>query len=135
MLKGERNPINEIQIAGREPQGDYIMAIKIYSDKTNKYYDTVQAAEDAEFKLKEQENRDKILAERKAAELKEKKEQEAAERKAAADKVEAARKVMVEAQRKYREELEAFIKQYKTYHYSSNKVEDIPILFDLFDWL
>lgn len=113
------------------------MAIKIYSDKTNKYYDTVQAAEDAEFKLKEQENRDKILAERKAAELKEKKEQEAAERKAAADKVEAARKAMTEAQKKYREELEAFIKKYKTYHYSSNNVEDIPTLFDLFDkfWL
>lgn len=112
------------------------MAIKIYSDKTNKYYDTVQAAEDAEFKLKEQENRDRILAERKAAELKEKKEKEAAERKAAAEKVEAARKAMVEAQNAYRKELENFCKKFGTYH-SSLSTADIPTLFDWFDrfWL
>lgn len=110
------------------------MAIKIYSDKTGKYYNTIDEANRAEFELKEQENRDKILAERKAAELKEQKEKEAADRKAAADRVETARKAMIEAQKKYKDELETFIKKYKTYHYSSNKVEDIPTLFELFDW-
>ena len=109
------------------------MAIKIYSDKTNKYYDTVQAAEEAEFKAKEQENRDKILAERKAAELKEKKEKEAAERKAMAGEVELARQEMVKAQKAYREKIEGFVKKYGSYHYTSKNFDDIPTLFDLFD--
>ena len=33
------------------------MAIKIYSDKTKQYYNSIQDAERAEFALKEQENK------------------------------------------------------------------------------
>ena len=109
------------------------MAIKIYSDKTKKYYDTVEAAEDAEFKAKEQENRDKILAERKAAELEEQKKQAAAERKEMAGKVEDARKAMIEAQKKYKEAIDAFVEKYGSYHWSSTKFDDVPVLFDLID--
>lgn len=111
------------------------MAIKVYSDRTNKYYDSVDAAERAERELKEQENRDKILAERRAAELKEKREKEAAERKEMANTVEDARKAMVAAQKVYKEKLEAFCKKYGSYHYSSSSIDDIPTLFDsFFSW-
>ena len=43
------------------------MAIKYYSDKTHQYYNSVDEANRAEFEAKEEENRQKILAERKAA--------------------------------------------------------------------
>ncbi len=110
------------------------MAIKVYSDKTQKFYNTVEEANRAEFELKEQENREKIRKEREAAEAKAKKEQEAVERKAAAEKVEAARKAMVAAQRNYRDELNNFIKAYGTYHFSSNNVDDFPHLFDVLNY-
>jgi len=111
--------------------------IKIYSDKTGKFYNTVDEANRAEFELKEKENLARIEKERKERELKEKKDKEAAERKAAAEKVEAARKAMVDAQKAYKEELDKFIKTYHTYHFSSNNVEDFPHLFDVlnvFSW-
>ena len=87
------------------------MAIKIYSDKTQKFYNSVEEANHAEFELKE-----KALAERKTA----------------AEKVETARKAYIEAQKAYRTELENFCKQYGTYHYSTNNADEIP---SLFDWL
>jgi hypothetical protein len=109
--------------------------IKIYSDKTKKYYDSIEDAEQAEFEVKEQENRDKILAERKAAELKEKKEKEAAERKQMAGEIEEARQAMREAQKNYADKIDAFVKKYGSYHYSSKNVDDIPVLFDsFFNW-
>lgn len=107
--------------------------IKIYSDKTKKYYDSIEDAEQAEFEAKEQENRDKILAERKAAELKEKKEKEAAERKQMAGEIEEARQAMITAQKAYQEKIKAFVDKYHSYHFSTNKVDEIPTLFDLFD--
>lgn len=103
--------------------------IKYYSDKTRKYYDSVEAANKAEFEMKEEENREKIRKEREEREKKEKKEKFAAERKARANEVEDARKVMVEAQNKYREVLESFIKQFGSYHYTSQSFGDIPVLF------
>lgn len=120
------------------------MAIKIWSDKTQKFYSSIQEAEKAEFEAKEQENRERILKERKAAEEKEKKEQEAAERKAMAAEVEAARKAMLEvqknckeridaAQKVYRDKIDAFVKKYGSYHWSSNSADDIPSLFDIFN--
>lgn len=109
------------------------MAIKVYSDKTNKFYPSVQEAEKAEFALKEEENRQKILAERKAAELKEKKEKEAAERKAMAAEVTEAMNAMNSAQKVYREKLEAFCKKYGTFHYSTDGIKNIPTLFDVFN--
>ena len=109
--------------------------MKYFGERTNKLYDTAEACEKAEFEAKEKENREKILAERKAAELKAKKEQEAAERKAMATEVDKARKVMVAAQKAYREAIENFVKRYGTYHYSTDNFEDVPTLFDVFDWL
>lgn len=109
------------------------MAIKIYSDKTQKFYNSIDEANQAEFEAKEEENRQKILAERKAAELKEKKEKATAERKAMAAEVEEARKTMVAAQKAYKEKLSAFVDKYHTYHYSTTDVNEIPSLFDLFD--
>ena len=106
--------------------------VKIYSDKTNKFYNTVEEANRAEFELKEKENREKIQKEREEALAKEKKEKAMAERKEAAVKVDAARKAYLEAQKAYREELEGFCKKYGTYHYSTNGAEDVPSLFDFF---
>lgn len=115
------------------------MAIKFYSDKTNKYYPTAEAAEKAEFELKEQENRERAKKEREARLKKEKEEKLAAERKARAAEVEDARKVMVAAQSKYREVLDAFVRDYNSFHFSidSDDVKSlkntIPTLFELFD--
>ena len=100
--------------------------VKIYSDKTNKFYNTVEEANRAEFELKEKENLEKIKKEREEAEAKAKKEKAAAERKAAAEKVEAARKA-------YRKELEDFCDKYGTYHYSTSNADDVPSLFDWFN--
>lgn len=108
------------------------MAIKIYSDKTNKFYNSVEEANHAEFELKEQENLEKIKRERELALAKEKKEKELAERKELAAKVDEARKSYLSAQRAYREELENFCKKYGTYHYTVENGEEIPSLFDFF---
>ena len=110
------------------------MAIKVYSDKTNKFYNTVEEANRAEFELKEKENREKIQKEREIALAKEKKEKALAERKVAAEKVEVARKAYLEAQKAYRKELEAFCKVYGTYHYSVENADEIPSLFDIFKY-
>ena len=109
------------------------MAIRIWSDKTRQFYNTVDEANRAEFELKTQENLAKIEKERKERELKEKKEKDATERKAAAEKVEAARKVMIEAQKAYKDALSAFVDQYHTYHFSTSNPDEIPTLFDIFD--
>lgn len=109
------------------------MAIKVYSDKTKQFYNTVDEANRAEFELKEKENLALIEKQRKERELKEKKEKTIAERKAAAEKVEAARKAFNEARKAYHAELEAFCKKYGTYHYTTDGKEDVPSLFDLFD--
>ena len=47
------------------------MAIKVYSDRTNKFYNSVEEANRAEFELKEKENREKIQKERELALAKE----------------------------------------------------------------
>lgn len=109
--------------------------MKYYGERTQRLYDTAGECQQAEFKAKEQENREKILAERKAAEAKEKKKKEASKRKARAAEVEAARKTMVEAQKAYKDKLESFIKTYSTYHFSSTDINDFPTLFNFFsDW-
>ena len=106
--------------------------MKYYSEKLNKFYDTPDACERAEFEAKEKENLEKIKKEREIALAKEQKEKALAERKAAAAKVEVARKAYAEAQKAYRTELESFCKKYGTYHYSTNNADEIP---SLFDWL
>jgi len=97
--------------------------MKYYSDVTKKFYDNAN---------------DCLTAERELIAKQEKEEYEkkriAAERKAAADKVEAARKAMNEAQSAYKKELEAFCSKYGSYHYSTKDVSDIPTLFnDIFN--
>lgn len=96
--------------------------MKYWSDVTKQMYNTsnecVKAEEDAlNAQIKEKEAKAKL----------------AAERKNRAAEVEEARKNMVAAQRKYREVLEGFIKDYKSYHYSSTDANDIPTLFDFFN--
>ena len=108
------------------------MAIRVYSDKTQKFYNTVEEANRAEFELKEKENLEKIKKEREVALAKEQKEKEMAERKAAAEKVETARKAYLTAQKAYHDELSAFINKYKTYHYSTSNPDEVPSLFDIF---
>lgn len=105
--------------------------MKYYSEKLNKLFNTQADCEKAEFEAKEAENREKILAERKAAEVKAQKEKEAAERKAMAAEIDTARKNMVAAQKAYKDAIEAFTKKYGSYHYTSHSVDDIPTLFDI----
>lgn len=106
--------------------------MKYFSEKLNKVFDTAEACEKAEFLAKEQENREKILAERKAAEEKAKKEAAIAERKADATRVEEKRKALIKAEHEFREEIDNFVKKHGSYHWTSNSAEDIPTLFDSF---
>ena len=109
--------------------------MRYYSEVTKKFYDTEKACLEAEFKEKEEQNRQKILKAKEARERKAKQEALAAERKARANEVEEARKAMVAAQSKYREVLEAFVRDYGTYHLSLNGEDAkglIPTLFDNF---
>ena len=110
------------------------MALKYYSDRTNKFYDTPEDANRAEFELKEKENLEKIKKEREVALAKEQKEKALAERKEAAAKVTEARKALIEAQKAYREELEGFCKKYGTYHYTVENANEVPSLFDMFKY-
>lgn len=109
--------------------------IKIFSDKTNQFYDSIEAANKAEFALKEKENLEKIRKEREALAAQQKKEKETAERKAMATEVEDARQAMIKAQKAYRDKLEAFCKRWGAYHLTLDKAEDFPTLFDFFSWL
>lgn len=108
--------------------------MKYYSEKLNKVFDTERECMEAEFKVKEQENLARIQKEKALREEKEKKEALAAERKIMADKVETARKAYLEAQKAYRNELEAFCKKYGTYHYTVTDADEVPSLFDVFKY-
>ena len=110
--------------------------MKFYSDVTKQFYDTEKACLEAEFKEKEKQNREKILREKAERERKEKQEALAAERKTRAQEVEDARKAMVAAQHKYSEVLEAFCKDYGTFHQTLTGEDAkgiIPTLFDIFN--
>lgn len=107
--------------------------MKFYSEKLNKLFDSEELCVKAEQEAIQAENRERVLRERKAAEEKEKKEKEAAERKAMAAEVTEALKAMNEAQKVYREKLEAFCKKYGTFHYSTDGIKNIPTLFDVFN--
>lgn len=97
--------------------------MKYYSDLTKKFYETSNECVEAEEVFLEAQAREK-----------EEKERKASERKDRAEKVEKARKKMVKAQQEYRDELNAFCRDYGHYHYSSTSADDIPTLFtSLFD--
>lgn len=76
------------------------MAVKIYSDVTNKYYENEAAALKAE------------------EEVKKAKDEKAARRKEMALHVEEKRKVYDQARKEYHEALDNFCKEYGTYHYT-----------------
>ena len=103
--------------------------MKYYSDKTMKVYNTVDELTKAEFQLKEEENRQKILKEREEA----KKKELAEARKTRAAEVETAFKTMVDAQKAYKKALQAFIDDYGSYHYTTTTADNIPSLFDIFN--
>jgi len=97
--------------------------MKYWNEYEQKFYDNANDCLAAERKHLAEQEKEKYEKERKAA-----------ERKAAAEKVEAARKVMTEAQSAYKKELETFCQKYGTYHYSTSNVKDIPTLFnDIFN--
>ena len=110
--------------------------MKFYSDVTKNFYDTEKACLADEFKVKEEQNRQKILKEKAEREAKEKQEKLAAARKVRANEVEEARKAMVAAQSKYREVLEAFVRDYGSWHQTltgEDVKKVIPTLFDIFN--
>lgn len=114
------------------------MAVRYYSDRLNRFFDTLEEANKAEFKAKEQENLEKIQKEKSLREEKERKEALAAERKAAAMKVEEARKEMEAADKAFKDALSAFIDKYGAYHFTTSNPDEIPSLLDIlgyaFNW-
>ena len=110
--------------------------MKYFSEVTHQYYDTEKACLEAEFKVKEEQNRQKILKEKAEREAKEKQEKLVAARKVRANEVEEARKAMIAAQHKYSEVLEAFCKDFGAFHTTLTRDDAkgiIPILFDIFN--
>lgn len=102
-----------------------IFIMKFYSEELNQLFNTEKELEEAEQQAKV-----------KAYKEKQAKEKAAAERKARAVEVEEARKTMITAQNKYREILEAFCRDYGTYHVSltgDDAKKSIPSLFDIFN--
>lgn len=93
-----------------------------YSEMTKKNYKTEDECRAAEADFLSAREKEKRAREEKAAARKEK-----------AAQIEAARKEMVSAQNKYKELIEDFVKNYGSYHYSTQSVKDVPTLFDLFN--
>lgn len=99
--------------------------MKFYSDELNALFNTQKELEEAEQAAKV-----------KAYKEKQAKEKAAAERKARAAEVDEARKAMITAQTKYKEVLEAFCRDYGTYHTSltgEDAKKVIPSLFEIFN--
>jgi len=94
--------------------------MKYFSEKTNKTYDTEKDCLFAEAEY------DKAIAEEKI-----KKERLSTERKARASEVEEAYKAVLEASKHYREKLNAFVKDYGSFHMTLRTGDGNP--FDLFD--
>lgn len=94
--------------------------MKYYSEKTKKMYDSVEQVEAAELEY------DKAHAVQIAKQK---------ERKARAEEIASARKVVVEAQKKYNELLNKFVKDYGSYHatYTDGDVETLDsIIYKIF---
>ena len=96
--------------------------MKYFSEKTKKYYDSEEDCISAEEEF------DKAIAEEQ-----ERKEKLTAERKARATEVEEAYKNALEARKIYQEKLNAFVKDYGSFHMTLRTGEGNP--FDLFDRL
>jgi len=112
--------------------------MKIYSEKTNKEYASVEDCLAAEKEYDEAMEAKKAAEEKALAERKAKQEIEIAERKADANEVEAARQELIAAQKKYHETLAKFCQKHGAYHYTIKPGEGIHDLFSsVFDsfWL
>ena len=105
--------------------------MKIYSEKTNKEYATVDECLEAEKAFDEKVAADKAKKEAEQKALVVKKEAAIAERKAAADVVEEKRQALISAQKEYREELSKFCDKFGAYHYTIKGNGDS--IFNLFD--
>ena len=92
--------------------------MKIYSEKTNKEYASVDECLAAEKEFDEAIAAKKAAEEKALVERKAKQEALVAERKADADEVEAARQELIAAQKKYHEVLAKFCQKHGAYHYT-----------------
>ena len=114
--------------------------MKIYSEKTNKEYATVEECLKAEEAFDKAEAEKKAAKEKALAEKKAKEEKLVVERKERAKEIEDAMKAVKEAEDKYRELLNAFIRDYKSYHYTTTDPDAFPFssMFSIFkpfgDW-
>lgn len=84
--------------------------MRFYSDKTRKFYETLEDCEKAEKDFEVEQERKKAEALQKSN-----------DRKEAAKKVENAYNALITAKKAYHEELSKFCKQYGTYHLSLDK--------------
>lgn len=93
--------------------------MKYYSDKTKKLYDSVELLNEAEMAYDEAH----------AAELK-----KAEQKKNAAEAIKAARKAVIDAQSRYNELVNQFIKDYGSYHetYRDGDVVSLRDIFNLY---
>ncbi len=105
--------------------------MKIYSEKTNKEYATVDECLEAEKAFDEQIAAEKAKKDAEQKALVAKKEAAIAERKEAASKVEEKRKALIEAQKAYRDELAKFCQKWGADHYTVKGGDDS--WFNLFD--
>jgi BioD-like phosphotransacetylase family protein len=105
--------------------------MKIYSEKTNKEYATVDECLEAEKAFDEQVVAEKAKKDAEQKALVAKKEAAIAERKAAAEVVENKRQALISAQKEYREELSKFCDKFGAYHYTIKGNGDS--IFSLFD--
>ena len=96
--------------------------MKYYSDKLNKLFDDAASCEKAE-----KEYADKLAAE------KVKKEELTNARKARAKEVEEALEAVKMARARYNELLNAFCKDYGTFHFSWSSKDTFPSIFDFLD--
>ena len=92
--------------------------MKILSEKTGKYYQTVEECLKAEKEFDEKVAAEKAAREKALAEVKAKKEAEIAERKADAEKVEQARQNLIKAKKEYLNVLGDFNEKHGAYHFS-----------------
>ena len=97
------------------------MRIQYYSDMLNQYFDTEAAAIEAEKAEAEK----RALIEKAKAEKEAKAKKAAEERKARAKEIEVAHKTMIEAEKTYNELVDAFVKDFGSYHMTYSSSQDL----------
>ena len=97
------------------------MRIQYYSDMLNQYFDTEAAAIEAEKAEAEK----RALIEKAKAEKEAKAKKAAEERKARAKEIEVAHKAMIEAEKTYNELVDAFVKDFGSYHMTYSSSQDL----------